>query len=252
MLNFVYVSDLHIDNHRFDFNVLMKEEYADSVLLIVGDTFTYTYQSTKHLGHIVEKLSKYFRYILIVLGNHDYWGCTLLEALYGAREAIKDIGNAKVLSYDEVFVIDDIAIFGDTLWSDIPPFAETAIQGLNDYQHILSDVTAKLTVYETNQWNALAKESLCKFLVDYKEYKKLVVTHFPPLFVYTGYEPSVYDSYFGNSGIEKHFHESAPLYYIFGHTHTKIDIVIGDTHLLTNPRGYVGENGDYILESFSV
>ena len=237
---FVYISDLHLDISGFDISILCQEENKTKYLCIIGDTLTTKICGALEFKKLMDKVSPYFIKVFIVLGNHDYYGYTLDEALEQVRLVLSVFSNVIVLDHRTPYIEDDVYIFGDTFWTDVPPFAELAIQSLSDYRNIFSDLdNGWLKVYETNMWNVCARESLYQFLTDYKDCKKLVLTHFPPLLKGDGIQHTLLDCYFGNTSMCKFFDDDIiPNYWLYAHVHQVIESEIGSCGFKTNPHGY--------------
>lgn len=254
MRDFVLISDIHNEVSYFNFDYLKNKNNRERVLLVAGDYFTNTHWPAGYTGFLFGELASYYHAIVIILGNHDYYDYTLKEAILQAKLSVEEYENIHVLCYEDVLQIDDVYIFGDTMWADIPPYAIPAIQCIDGYSYINSSYVEGgiLRVDETNEWNAKAKEKMVEFLIKYKDQKKIVMTHFPPIYIERGFEDKMMNLFYQNSGIEKHFYEDyAPDIHAFGHIHDEFVEQIGNTICMCNPVGYEVEEV-FELKTFSL
>ena len=135
-----------------------------------------------------------------------------------------------------------------TLWSRIPVVDEFAIQnGMNDYSQILYN---KRRLIPQNINDEFEKNfAFIQRAVDESDAEKIVVvTHHLPTFsaleqrhagdVLNAAYATELGNYIADSRIEA---------WIYGHSHHSTDMMIGNTHLVSNPLGYVfcGENANF-------
>ncbi len=245
-----FLSDLHLETQYANFPYHLFESNTKDWLFIVGDTFTYIDKSIDCYYDFVLMLAYSFEKVFIVLGNHDYYGYTLRGGLNKLKFNLKKLKNVIVLDHTTQFQEQDIAIFGDTLWSNIPSQAESWIEGFGDFAQIKGTYASNLTVYETNDWNIDARKSLQLFLKSPAK-TKIVLTHFPPFYINCGYPDSLSNYYFGNSGLEWEI-DDFPDYWIYGHIHNQLCYHQMGCNFLTNPKGYGRQGRDLLLNYIEV
>jgi len=91
------------------------------------------------------------------------------------------------------------------------------------------------------------REYIVETCEQFEGYKKIVITHFLPS------TSCIHPKYYGKDPLNKYFANDLDWWILnqknttwcFGHTHDKMDVVVGTTRLLCNPRGYPGENMGY-------
>ena len=144
--------------------------------------------------------------------------------------------------------IDNVDFILSTLWSRIPPVDEFAIQnGMNDYAQILYNKRRLIPQNINDEFErnlAFIKQSVSESDAE----KIVVVTHHLPTFAslderHKGSElNTAYATELGN-----YIADSRITAWIYGHSHHRTDLMIGNTHLVSNPLGYVfyGENTNF-------
>lgn len=242
MIKVDYVSDLHLDNNTNLKLIFNNHDY----LIIAGDFYTFTYNCGNLIISYLEKILTEFSYkkIFFVLGNHDYYNMTLQGQLnYIRNELLKSKfkDNIVLLDYKNPYIGDDFSIFGDTLWSNIPSSSETAIASIGDFNYIKCAYGANLQIWEVNEWNKIALDSL-KLFLDTDNKNKIVVSHFPPFMLDLGYGVNEYSCYFGNSNLE-YFLDKFPSHWVYGHTHVTHSMKELDCNFWCNPIGYNTQSG---------
>lgn len=255
-MDFILVSDLHIDVNEYnveDFNI---EENQKRWLLVLGDTFTALHNPAILLVMFMNKCARYFKGVIFLLGNHDYYGNTINGTKNNVNNALAKYGRPNVIFLDgsEPFIIPNtnIKIFGDTLWSCMPPESKEA--NIEDYMQIHSSIgESHLTFSETNLINKLFLEKIKLFLQSNDGYVKFIATHFPPLMVEQGFRTTWLSSYFHNEHIRHWFDEDYmnDVCWAHGHTHTEYFEKYKNSYIITNARGY-SEHKHYIPHLITV
>ncbi len=244
------MSDLHIE-----FDLLEGDSYfhpkelptdKDTVLVLAGD-INVKGRAIKYANI----LSKRFKAVVLVAGNHDYWGANFSVIPNKWLEEAND--NVHPLFNNHV-VIDDVVFVGGTLWTDYNDHDELCMwdakRVMVDYSKIrygteYKKFTPTIALYDHKMCINSIKEGLS---IDAR--KHVVVTHMTPS--YSCEDPSFYNE----ASMTKHYYHSnldwlvpeADMW-IFGHTHYCVDKEVGDkpTRLLANQRGY---SPDYLSKGF--
>jgi predicted phosphohydrolase len=166
-------SDLHIEE-VLNPDPLDYIKPSSEILILAGDIGSL--YKIEQLTNFLKKLSKFFKIILYIPGNHEYYVTKNYKTL-----TIKELNNRLYTIQDKIkniyivnkssIRINDLCIVGCTLWSNpqhqIPPFI-VKISGINT------------KIYKNNHNDHL------KYINDMIEYcknrnfKLVVVTHYPP------------------------------------------------------------------------
>lgn len=183
--------------------------------------------------------------VLYVLGNHEYYDekwPRLPEKLRAKAEGT----NIEILE-DREFTIGGIHFFGCTLWTDMALFGDwhlgamEASAQMNDYKKIRNSSFhfARITPKDTRLIHLRSLEKLRTFLTTHDPRNSVVITHHAPS------QQSLPDaareellSCAYTSNLDSLIHEYSPRVWIHGHIHQSQDYYIGNTRILSNPRGY--------------
>lgn len=235
-------SDLHLD---YDVgksfapqNLWLPRELAtdrETILILAGDIW-HAKKPLSYAGHSwLSELSCSFHSIILVLGNHDFWGGNIFYEYDRVKSFAKGLGNVYLLQNSEV-VIEDIRFLGATLWTDFGQHKDVSFARsiMNDYKFIkYSPAYSRLRPEHILREHIVSRQYLEQQL-SLKHAKSWVITHHAPT------QRSV-------SAYEEHPHlDYSNLEYLFsnvdvwvhGHTHQVLDYYVDNTRILSNPRGY--------------
>lgn len=247
MTTIAYCSDLHLDNFKFMGVTVYPpilnpfNDKAD-ILILAGDLFEYKYM-TDHKTFI-KSLSKSYKYVLIVEGNHEFY-----EGDINDKPAFKYPKNV-ILLKNNTFVYEDIVFYGGTMWANL-----SQLSSLDQYniKHMINDFDI-ITDKENNRKFTIERmgdlynefiENLYETHLNLKEGQKLcVISHFAPSLksVTPRYAGSSINPYFCNE-IDELINGMDIKCWWHGHVHSIHDYMIGNTRVLCNPRGYPREYG---------
>lgn len=258
-------SDIHLDfdvpNKKFRFDMLwMPEELEtdlDTVLVLAGDLWhaekPFSYFGQSWLAHIAKK----FKYILVVLGNHDLWDGNFPGTYGDFRTKLKEQNLQNVfLLQEDTITIGKTKFVGGTLWTDFLRgnaecmyIAESGL--MKDYKYIRSGPNfAKLRASSILKEHIKTKDYIFTHAQkDFPEQKVWVISHHLPSY------QSIEDEFKREDlKLENHLYysdmdtliEKSPIdFWVHGHSHFAKDYQIGTTRVLANPRGYKGEESGY-------
>ena len=243
-----FVSDIHCE---FDQRLLRRNHVKSSdVLVLAGDVVG----SPRELASFIEKLDYFNRPVIVVLGNHEFYGKAWDRTIDLYRYALKDLSNVRFLENDTV-EFQGIRFLGTTLWTDYfggehgPASEGYDEDGLKDFQCIRWQDGRTLKWMDVAERHKESLEWLGEELEKPFDGKTVVVTHHSPSVLSN--DPTFNDSpiigAFCNrlddwiSGLA-----SPPEFWIHGHCHNSSDYSIGRTRVLCNPGGYpFAKNLDY-------
>ncbi|HEP8062243.1 TPA: metallophosphoesterase [Pseudomonas aeruginosa] len=184
--------------------------------------------------------------VIYVPGNHEFYHHNLERTLKEMRNFRSD--KVRFLDQDEL-AIGDVRILCATAWTDFAATGDQAIaaihakQMLNDFSYISTDENRKIQPIDLINISTRAKSWLRSKLDESFSGKTVVITHHAPLL--KSLEHSPYPKSHINAAFANHwpelFDEKVDLW-VHGHTHIAIDYVFNATRVISNPRGYPGED----------
>ena len=232
------MSDLHMEFYENSRYLKAFEfEAKGDVLVLAGDTF--------YLRDIIAPQKKFwnwasqnFRQVLMVPGNHEFYNNGDVTERGDSWQWLfrPNVGYY----YNKVVNIDDIDFILTTLWSMIPVQDMYHVQqGMNDFRQIMYE-GRRFTPEDFNLEHEkcltflkqAVKESTAKHIV-------VVTHHLPTLSVVAAQHiGSVLNGAFATE-LGNFIADSRIDVWIYGHSHTNIDITIGNTRIVCNQFGYV-------------
>lgn len=235
-----YCSDLHLEFHE---NLRMMNakdpaiEVAGDILVIAGDVGYLLDNNVEHL-HLWQWMSERYRQVLMVAGNHEFYNNGDIASMGESWQKmfLPNVGYY----HNKVIRIADTDFILSTLWSRISPVDEMVVQsGMNDYRQILYNhhrLTAKDITDEFEKNFAFIQDA-----VETSDAEKIVVvTHHLPTFaaIDKRYSSDPLNVAFATE-LGNYIADSRINAWIYGHAHHHTDLIIGNTHLVSNPLGYV-------------
>ncbi|MGY3581439.1 putative phosphodiesterase [Bradyrhizobium sp. USDA 4341] len=250
------LSDLHLELTRgWDLPAGAARPQFD-LMVVAGDLVPRMERGVKWL---LERVPD--KPVIYIPGNHEPYGTDIDRTLEKAKLAAEDT-NVHVLQ-DETVVIDDVTVVATTLWTDFNLFGDQrramAIAGerMNDYKKI------RLNRYvdRFRPPHSLARHTAARAFLEAELRKPrngplVIVTHHAP---YPGPElsPAGPDGRLSSEQLLSAAYRSdltslmhpapatgdrGPLrpanLWIYGHTHESDDVMIGETRIVSNAKGY--------------
>lgn len=250
-----YMSDVHLEFGWM--HILSLEEDKDSVLVLAGDIgLVYNPTQLETLGRFLVGASVQFRSVIYILGNHEHYNYSITKTYDTIRQLVADRGlkNVFVLE-DETKIIDNVAFICATLWTSYnnnPVTAAIAEQHMND--HRIIRIGPVLEPYKRKFKPADAKrffDHSRQFVFDQVKEQKAAGNKTVVVVHHGVSEQSVHARFKGDpvnaafvTELSNDILDAQPNIIIHGHVHNAFDYMIGDTHVVVNPRGYVGHETD--------
>jgi len=239
------LSDLHSE-----FDTFTPAKAVADVIVLAGDI--------SHKGRSIRWALNTFQEfnapIIFVAGNHEFYGAEMDSAQKQFKEeAAASNGKLHYLDRQSV-IINGVRFLGATTWTDFrlggnPVMAKyDAGRGMNDYRKIrkapdyrrLRPDDTETIAHNTRLW---LQEQLSETFSG----KTVLVTHHP---ITTGsmnpahaHAPAAIDAAYYNAWEHLFFEPFAPVdLAIHGHTHFAVDYMVNRTRVISNPRGYPGQD----------
>ena len=228
------ISDVHFE---FGFRPEVTIYRGEDVLVIAGDFHAGSYPV---LVYLRDYFDNYPVPIIYVPGNHEYYGTSLRE--FDTAMKLFNMPNFYYLN-PGTLKVGDVTFIGACGWTNFRQdrFAQiVCAQRISDFRKIngwSGDLCSLLhTEHFKYIWDSYAAV----------EGKKVVITHFLPAVEcidaqYQG--PDLINYYFANDYGQR-ISEMSDTTWLFGHTHSRVDITLGDTKMIARPYGYTNRN-DY-------
>jgi len=238
-----FMSDLHLEaaNEYSDFQIPATAPY----LVLAGDVGRL--QDYQNYLRFLQRQCDKFEMVLLVLGNHEFYGLSRSEGLALATklegEDILD-GKLKILHRRRVDISPSITILGCTLHSHIRPENEDFIgQKVRDFQRI-RDWTVQDHNNEHNRDVTWLRNEIRAIRLHEKQLDRrvIVVTHYPPIkrgSCRPEHEENRQSDAFGTELMESDLDLSSVDFWMFGHTHHTTSCSRAGVSLISNQRGYI-------------
>ena len=219
------MSDLHMEfGSKFYF-----EPMLDTILVLAGDICNDLFALDIWLGQICPN----FQAVLMVAGNHEFYGHEWANTIKELRTIDKSISNFYFLENDFI-TFNDITFIGATLWSN-PAWG--VFHRISDH-HVIAYNGRKLTSDQVSSFNKYSSEYI-KYQLENIKGKKIVITHFgpdPSLMHPKWQKYSDMNTYFWSTGFTDYF-QYADLW-LYGHTHDSGNQKLDTCQCICNPYGY--------------
>lgn len=245
------LSDVHLEFGAYE------PIKSGDVLIIAGDLAPIA-QMPEETFRFLSRCTWTWDEVIYVLGNHEFYDGDYSKVKKVALEWEETLHNLHVLTEfggksSRVFELDEYTFIGDTMWTDLSnPVAANLIQNsMNDFWIIWNSLAPRDPYGKRPRWTPNDSTLECfafqKFLKDFQDRnsydpnKTVVITHHSPsyLSVVEKYQGDPINAGYHNS-IEELVMDFGAKYWFHGHVHDSVDYELGNTRVMTNPRGYVG------------
>lgn len=192
--------------------------------------------------------------VLYACGNHEFYKGHIDRTLIKMREAAQQ--HVHVLE-NECIVIGDTRFLIATAWTDFTSTGNYKVamqlcwEWMNDFRRIRSgEGFSKLRPVDLIARNIATRTFMATELAKPFEGKTIVITHHCPIQEVAG------DGHEGHlaAAYSNQWHDLVAQadVWIFGHTHHAVDTVVSGCRIVSNPRGYPGEqtgfSADFTIE----
>ena len=254
------LSDLHLDHLTEPLVIPLP---ACDVRIVAGDMCEFG-QRDALAAPFLRRLVAGKAPVLVILGNHDHYrgGSGTTAPAYESRVASWQktcaSAGARLLERDSI-IVGNHRILGCTWWSAIDwnddPNHRYRHQFASDAEFVRHGVELGISDFRLiRKWSVadhLRRHEqdtawLTDALADTKDGRKpIVLTHFLP-------HKSAIDAQFRGSCINTYFTTHRPdlvrqaHVWLFGHTHSHVDLLVDGVRLVANPRGYPNERSGFV------
>jgi len=222
-------SDLHLEH----VNNIPKIKPLCEIIILGGDIGNISISTYEKF---IEYCSKNWTYVLVILGNHEFYNLDYDDALLEYTKLFEKYENIILLNNSSI-IINDYMFIGSIFWTTTHPTIQYVINDFNQIQNF--------TYEKYNELHQYDNKFLTNFLKDYKLNKNLVViTHFPPTRKNVSdpkykSQSSIITNYFANELDNKLIKKAST--WIYGHTHWSNEFNINSTKMISNQMGYFDE-----------
>lgn len=216
-----------------------------------------TFIADRYRRFVNEELIKY-RKVLYVCGNHEHYRNSYDDT---HARILRELPDNVHLLENEGVEIDGVHFFGATLWTDMNKGDPITVSHLKQN---MSDFAGSIkfghgirvdTMYGDSYWTSKFTPQFAKgvfhetisvmsaWLEEHKDDKCVVITHHAPsdLSVDEYYKNEYHMNGGYRSNLENFILDHPQIkVWCHGHMHDARDYMIGDTRVVTNPRGYMG------------
>lgn len=222
----------------------------ETTLILAGDIWhSLKFLEFKNFSWFAH-VSKRFKYVIFVLGNHDLWGGNLtLDYPKIRKELLAQKLNNVYLLQNDVLDLDGVRFVGATLWTNFNngnPIVMQSSMNDKEYHWIkIGSLYKKLKPHDIYDAHIKSKNFIFTHAKkDMSVNKVVVISHHAPSYQSIPPEYKNQAQYYNNfvyfSDLDEQIYDSQIDYWFHGHTHNPIQYKIGETTVVNNARGYNG------------
>lgn len=228
------MSDLHLERIKYDFTIIK----AAPILILGGDIGRFC--DYEWYRDFLSKLCEQFDLVLLVAGNHEFYGSSRQEGLDAALKLVEEScmhGKLCFLNRDMVDLPGcNATVLGCTLHSHI---GEAYTKLTNDFARV-KNWTVRAHNAEHARDLKWLKDSLQKVSQAKAGRTVIIVTHYAPMFKGSSHplnENNAVSQCFSSHALDQ-MQQSGGMqsvsHWVFGHTHWNAKIKVGKSLILSN------------------
>lgn len=236
-----YASDLHLEfAENASFIKHNPMDVVGDILILAGD-IGYLGDQNYSRHPFWDWASENFEQVIVAMGNHEFYKFFDISTLSDGYKL--QIRHNVAAYYNAVIPIGNTDIIVSTLWSSVP-LKEAAYteQVISDFHRIIYK-GEMLTFADFNREHRRCLDFIKSAVSESKAAHKIVVSHHVPSFkmLCPKFKGSKANGAF-TVELEDFIKTSGIDYWIYGHSHYNVDVLIGNTLCLSNQLGYVFHN----------
>ena len=182
--------------------------------------------------------------VIYLFGNHEFYHHNLTDVKTAAKDLARGT-NVHVLDDDSV-VIDGVNFLGSTLWTDFNLYGNSVLAKsmaqmyMNDYRVIKFENRYLLPDDTESFFHASKKFLISEVMNSLDQNSKIVIAthHAPSRLSLKGERIDDEFAVAYASSMDEFIGQCGAGLWVHGHTHESADYRIGDTRVVSNPRGY--------------
>jgi UDP-2,3-diacylglucosamine pyrophosphatase LpxH len=208
--------------------------------------------------NVIKTFNQRFKRVLIVLGNHDYWGSNYFHELdldYQQELIIQGMDNCFLMDRD-TFEFDGVLFIGATLWTNMgkedPLTVHAATQIMyQDFNQIYTCLDSEYYFkkkFKPEDWLTQNRKDFnyIKAIVNgNKDIPIVIITHhgWTTQSIHEKYKDDKIANWYFISDYSEFILDNPHIKLIaHGHIHNKMIYNVGETKVVANPYGYPAEN----------
>lgn len=225
------LSDIHLEKHRDggqEFLAALDPSGVD-ILVLAGDIC-----AVRHLHEVLTFFCDRYPQVVFVCGNHGFYNSSVDNVLKKLAKVDAKLPNFTWLN-NKMAVVDGLRFVGGTLWFPLPPkgIYEDRMR-INDF-HLIEGFEP--WVYEDHA-------QCVGVLQDLAHTADVVVTHHVPATACVSVRFGEALNHYFVHDMTDLIKKARPPLWLFGHSHDRFNVRIGETRLVANPLGYPWEQED--------
>ncbi len=240
-INYFIISDLHLENKLNttpkDWGNYLYNGKKSNICILAGDIGRVDQDKYKNiLDRFLKWCASIWNLVLYVPGNHEYYGVSIEKGNSIIGELCKT-HNIKFMA-PGVYVHNNVAIIGATLWSDVPVSCQNVIKsGMNDYYKIKGHSIENNNLYFKNELNYILEKVVMCHHDDITDI--IVVTHHCPDLELARIKFSDLTEGYGTNILHNFEKYNSKLKtWVYGHTHQNRNATICGINVICNQVGY--------------
>ena len=239
----IVMSDLHIEGFANP-KIYENPEKAD-VLVLAGDINV----TAERVWTDLKRFAENFNQVVYVPGNHEWYHNSFEE--FHAKMTLFVQGQSSIFYLCNSSVkIEDTTFIGTPLWTNFrnsPKLAMLAKGMITDFRWYSPKECMERGI-DAQQWLQHEYENTPG--------KKVIVTHWLPAVecidpIYMTPSNEDLNCYFANDMGSWIKELTDVKFWFFGHTHSSVDVMLGDCRVVANPAGYRHRAGYYENRNFN-
>lgn len=259
-MKILHISDLHLEiNKNFELNQGADEK--NTVLVLAGDIISASSIGSTPKKEYYEKffadISKRFKKIFYVYGNHEYYGGSLVKSPHTLTNFLHCYDNISHGVGCEIF--EDVNFIYCTMWTDYDnnnPLAHYNITNyMNDYRQIRTGSVDEPYLKKITSTDIyLIHKAEFEFIKNNMKYgmKNVIITHHAPWRNSIKSDIDVYSFGFFSDKSDFILDNKDIKLWIHGHTHQKYSERLDHCLITTNPHGYPMESSIKFFNHFEI